>query len=289
MNKINYSKFNQAVRSAGVEITHNPGKKLTSSDLKVSNSQFVDTIHRSFKKLNQLSLDDRLKVAAKLSDCSLEFKEKIGRTNKIALFFHKLGQLFQGHGFRTKSEWVDQLEKKVRNLEYKKYEQDFQQTFLESDQVIFPKKFNHLINNLENNTFQKMVHQLLDLPHPKDANKAYGFYIHLAEENKKKFITELLNRNDWFDQLKKLVENVPTPLLENEILKDSKLHPTLVDSLKEQVFLLDEKFTRSKSIPEKELILDLLMLGLEQDSERFYELMTKTSEKLQKALMDLET
>lgn len=85
----------------------------------LSYDQFLEKIEDNLPEFERTEFPDaRLAVANKLASLSVTVQpDKTGFYAQVNKFFEKIGQLFQGHGFRTQKEWGLELAARMRDMD----------------------------------------------------------------------------------------------------------------------------------------------------------------------------
>ena len=87
--------------------------KAHKSGLNLKYGQFLRTFEENIAQFNNPKIKSA--IATKLSELAkkrIEVKES--QFSGIHKFFHKIGQYFKGHGFRTKGEWGIELASRIK-------------------------------------------------------------------------------------------------------------------------------------------------------------------------------
>jgi hypothetical protein len=141
----------------------------------------------------------------------------------IHKFFHKIGQLFIGHGFRTKGEWGVELASRMEKVDSEIYKSQLKECIFHGMGLAMnekpPQEILHemkaKINNLTATQFKEVLNDII-FKNKEEVNpflpllsekKKLIFYNNLNEDNRKIFDDELLSRNDWYKQAFDIIEN----------------------------------------------------------------------------------
>lgn len=162
--------------------------------------------------------DVRDAVAKKLSELA---KERIQGNETsfswIHKFFHKLGQLFCGHGFRTEGEYGVFLAKKMKKIEpedflaklktYTAYPVFFDLGDKSMEQVLGEMKGE--INALPKNRFIDLTLTLLRRPRElRFDHLEFAFCQNLNEEKRELFGRVICSWNEWFSRVFEIVDGI---------------------------------------------------------------------------------
>ena len=174
----------------------------------------VDGNIRTFCHVHMPS-EAREAVAVKVDSMAQERIETLeGKWSGIHRFFHKLGQVFRGHGYRTLGEWGCTLATRMREYNTTVYVGQLKACFsttLEENRL----KGNitsDIINNVEKlndagfkRLLDEVVFSRMELLVYGAKNK-FGFYEKLSDDKRHIFNEALLARRDWFKQLYDIVQ-----------------------------------------------------------------------------------
>jgi len=188
--------------------------------LNLNYGQFLNNFETNYKELNQTAVPSHIRksVASKLSElANRRITQKESNFSCLHKFFHKLGQKFKGHGFRTKGEWGLTLA-----LRMEKPKNDNNMSILQNS--IFhglgldinetpPKEviggLKDYVNELSEALFKDLLNNII---FKKKENHFLGcknklfFYKNLNEDKKNVFNKELLLRKDWYSQAFDIIE-----------------------------------------------------------------------------------
>lgn len=185
--------------------------------IKLKYGQFLRNVEASLSELTKDEMPpiDRLAVASKLSELAIErITQKESRFSWIHNLFHKIGQVFRLHGFRTKGEWGLAVAKEM--IKTHPIEMDLIGTRPEVMTHIngLPKeKFKEILTGL---FFNKRTGMFL-------GNDKSAFYRNLSVENQKIFKEALVARKDWYLQALDIIEDA------NEEELNEFITPEMID------------------------------------------------------------
>jgi hypothetical protein len=176
--------------------------------------KFLTNVEANLKHLNStnVSSDARSKVATKLTELAQDrISNKESNFSGARRFFHKVGQLFKGHGYRTKGEWGLEVASRMQKVESEIYKTQLQSVmfggFAFRDENITAMK--DKINGLPEKEFKDILNKIVfksSEGHMFGSKRKLVFYNMLTDEKKKVFAQELLARPDWYQQAFDIVE-----------------------------------------------------------------------------------
>lgn len=161
--------------------------------------KFLRVVEKNLGSLRSAStsLENRKCVAQKLTEMSNSRIGEESSFSRIHKFFHKIGQLFSGHGFRTKGEWGLVVAGKM------------EAAWRETLRCIFvgggwDHELTKMINDLSADGFKGILNDIVFATIKgsvlRTENSKLLFYNGLNEEKKAIFYKELLARKDWYSQ-----------------------------------------------------------------------------------------
>jgi len=179
--------------------------------LHFSYGKFLGKIEANIEELNspRNSSEQLISVAGKLEELADKRIRKENRFSGVHRFFHKIGQLFQGHGFRTKGEWGKLLANRIKEMDRKMFKSRVEQLVFGE---IFRDKLQkgiEKINQLSKGEFKEALHSVF---FRKNESISFGkknkliIFNNLNNQKKKIFEQELLKRRDWFSQAADIIE-----------------------------------------------------------------------------------
>jgi len=233
----------------------------------ISYGKFFRSVEKNIDGIvgpKQLPMHLRIAVSLKLSELAKKrIEKKESNFSAVRRFFHRIAQLFKGHGFRTKGEWGLKLSAKIENVKNKEYKKILESIFSEkAKENTIPMESKELnkseinkaiaeeLNNLEKDKFISFLNEVVWEKHAgaaiyanKDGPWRYplpgslfrpGF---LNQEKKEIMEEEILKKDDWVgfiydnvihlsEEIKNFVERMKiclTPKLLDKLLQNSSL------------------------------------------------------------------
>lgn len=190
------------------------------ANLNLKYGKFLKNLEKNILEFNKTKIPSEVRhsVAVKLSDlANKRITVKEANFSGLHKFFHKISQLFKGHGFRTKGQWGIELASRIENVNSKIYKSQIEKCIFHGTGLGMNEKrpqeiLNEMkaeINSLPEAEFKKVLHNIIFKKKESDffgeKNKLI-FYKNLNEEKRKIFDEELLSKNDWFEQAFDIVE-----------------------------------------------------------------------------------
>lgn len=187
------------------------------SNLNLKYGQFLKNIEGNISEFNKPEITSKVRhaVATKLLDlANRRITIKESNFSGIHKFFHKIGQLFKGHGFRTKGEWgielASRMEKVDSEIDKSQIEKCiFHGISLDTGLRQILNEMKEKINNLTETQFKQVLNDIIFKKKEKEffgnKNKLI-FYKNLNEDKRKIFDSELLSRSDWYEQAFDIIE-----------------------------------------------------------------------------------
>lgn len=153
-------------------------------------------VRAHFKKFQGYPEDHTSQVSTKIKELADIRIKKEDKFNSIHKFFHKIGQFFQGHGFRTEGKWGlsvanDLIERKV----------DLKSLGKQLDGYSGIGDVEKQLHLLTDNQFRKFLPKFLDTLQKKRMafHELNDLFATLDNKEKKEiFIKTILERSDWF-------------------------------------------------------------------------------------------
>lgn len=189
------------------------------ANLNLKYGQFLKNVEGNISEFNKPETHSEVRhaVAMKLSDlANRRITIKENNFSGIHKFFHRIGQLFKGHGFRTKGEWGVELASRMEKVDSVIYKAQLEKCIFNglslTDQylqILYGMK--EKINSLTETQFKEVLN---DIIFKKKENDFFGeknkfiFYKNLNDEKRKIFDKEHLSRSDWYEQAFDIIEGV---------------------------------------------------------------------------------
>lgn len=204
------------------------------ANLNIKYGQYLNNVEKYTDKFNQPNFPSEARdaVAQKLSELAnkrlLEKENHFGRVHK---FFHKIGQVFKGHGYRTKAEWGLKVAAKIDQVNSNIYKAIIERCILhpmkmglnEASPYQILMGMKDEINNLSEKKFKEVLNDIIFRENEGkffgEKNKYY-FYQNLNEEKRKLFDKELLSRSDWYQQTFDIIEGADKENVMNFVSKE---------------------------------------------------------------------
>lgn len=190
------------------------------ANLNLKYGQFLKNVEGNISEFNKPEIPSKVRhaVATKLSDlANRRITIKESNFSGIHKFFHKIGQLFKGHGFRTKGEWGVELASRMEKVDSEIYKSQLEKCIFHGiglgmhekppQQILDEMK--EKINSLTETQFKQVLNDIIFKKKEKnffgEKNKLI-FYKNLNEEKRKIFDNDLLSRSDWYEQAFDIIE-----------------------------------------------------------------------------------
>lgn len=190
------------------------------SNLHFKYGQFLKRVENNIVELKRPEMPNivRHAIACKLSDLAkrrIEVKES--HYSGLHKFFHKVGQWFQGHGFRTKAEWGLLLASRIEKVDLENYKAQLQKCITRGPGVKMHKKSSReiinemksIINGLPDDQFKELLTDVYFKHKETDfffSKNKFAFYQNLDPAKRGIFDRELLSRKDWYEQAFDIIE-----------------------------------------------------------------------------------
>jgi len=206
--------------------------------LKLKSGEYLHNVEVSLNQFKDPAIPStaRRAVALKLSTLAHKRMTKESNFSAIHKFFHKIGQLFKGHGFRTKGEWGLELASKIEKIDAEIYKIELQSIIFQGIGLERKATENRLqaiknkINDLSDPQFSELLDEIIFASRETSTfgkkNKLI-FYENLNDDKRKIFDQKLLARGDWYQQAFDMVEGFHE---KKEILQF--FSPAMVDKIK---------------------------------------------------------
>lgn len=211
--------------------------------LNLKYGQFLQIVEDNLPYLNNAETPSMVRncVAIKLSVLARQYIQQEKNLSTVHKFFHKIGQLFKGHGFKTEGEWGLELASKIRSREGKVYKERLEKAIYHSFVAInetSPRSIiNHMkdeINGLEDAQFKDVLADVIF----KKKEACWGeknkflFYKNLSTEKRNIFEQELIARKDWYEQAFDIIEGADdkefAPFISSNMLKRFQANPSQI-------------------------------------------------------------
>lgn len=199
--------------------------------------KFLKIIEGNLSELKRPDTPKKVRnaVANKLTELANTRIIKENKFSGLHKFFHKIGQIFRGHGFRTKGEWGLELASSIQNIDLETLKSQLNQTIFQGlrleigekspKEILNSNDMKDTINNLSDMDFKKIISDVIFM---KKEEVGFGkknklvFYNNLNATKGKIFADELLARKDWFEQAYDLLEGA-SPEKINEFISNDDL------------------------------------------------------------------
>lgn len=180
------------------------------NNLKFKYGDYLHNVEIYLSEFNNPSLPSevRLAVAKKVSELANQRIVKESNFSSIHRFFHKIGQLFKGHGFRTKGERGLELASKIEKIETEIFKAELRRILYEGigdfegqSRKVHLARIKDKINGLTDVEFREVLGDIIFM---RAETNTFGkknkliFYENLSEEKQKIFDQELFARPNWF-------------------------------------------------------------------------------------------
>lgn len=182
------------------------------TQLSFNYEMFLEKVERNISHLQEPGVpsDVREAVSAKLETLA---KERISTEEKkfswLHALFHKIGQVFQGHGFRTEGEWGVQLATRLRQAEGKFLERELRSYIRETAPSQVDLDFMKRINGLSDQRFKEILRNVFFL-YPEDIRfgekNKMTIYKGLNDQKILLFYEQLLSQPYWYNLAYNILE-----------------------------------------------------------------------------------
>lgn len=190
------------------------------SNLHLSYEELLVDVEGNIRKFNAVDMPAKVRqaVSTKLSSMATQRVSDVEtQWSGIGRFFHKLGQVFRGHGYRTLGEWGQTLASRMKEYDRTVYTAQLKMCFsgslglgniqripddvMEKVEQFNPEEFQQLLDEVVFKGSESLVF---------GAKNKFEFYDKLSEGKRLVFNQALLERGDWFAQLYDIVEGSDT-------------------------------------------------------------------------------
>lgn len=208
-------------------------------NLKFSNDEYLKLVEKNLPEINTTNFESNVKemVSKKVTQLIKESEvkkneekqklttwwEKLGYA--ILELFEVIGQLFQGHGFRTKIEWEVELRTRINNVDKQIFRNQLEDILYHSTLAFIGEKREEILeklisklNSLRADEFTKVINEIF-LKQYEDTSwikSKFVIYYSLNDSKKALFNQALVNHEDWFRLAYDIVESsIPEESLKN--------------------------------------------------------------------------
>lgn len=177
-------------------------------ELKFDLHAFVSLVGRNISVIKEAGSENVSVVANKLRDLA-DTQMKTEKTwNGLKLFFHRLGHVFKGHGFRTEGEWAKEFANKLQSGVAKEVLKPVKEAFMKAAQISgtkIPQQHVSLINQMDKKAFKEVIAAYVSGQVPQGLQNPYSdFYRNLNQEKQQWLMEAILAQPSWPAQVVKL-------------------------------------------------------------------------------------